>query len=118
MTKYSSVQVFFIFFIKKRALASPLLNFVHLFSANALVASIIGTKYESDKAHGDIENASQQLSKGIKRLATKEGDGDINDSGPDLIEPEPSKKPKLAQAEPTDEKNNKCLDEDYQTTLS
>ena len=93
-------------------------NFGHIFSANALVASIIGTKYASGKSDGDIENTSQHLSKGIKRLATNDGAGVNNDSVPDSIEPEPSKKPKLAQAEQTDERNKKCLDEDYQTTLS
>jgi hypothetical protein len=58
------------------------------------------------------------LSKGIKRLAANDGAEVINDSVPDSIEPEPSKKPKLAQDEKTDEGSKKCLDEDYQTTLS
>ena len=88
------------------------------FSANALVASIIGTKSTSDSTDIDNSNTSQQPSRNTKRPAINDNEVEAKGHELESIEPEPSKKPKWDIAQESNEGKNKELEEDYLSTLS
>ena len=88
------------------------------FSANALVASIIGTKSTSDPTDIDNSKTSQQPSRNTKRPAINDNEVEAKEHELESVEPEPSKKPKWDIAQEGNEGKNKELEEDYLSTLS
>ena len=90
-----------------------------LCSANALVASIIGTKHAKDeKEDTEDHNITENTSINNKRRASKNEDEIRYHAGNSCIEPEPSKRARIEKSKENDNGNQVEDDEDYQTTQS